>query len=270
MIIAALFASLGFAGEPSFEHAAAEEEREKPETSFKAELGGNYTSGNAVNWSVIGGVDVGHFWKSNKLTFLLNGTLSQSINDIEGDGKLTEEERDAGLRWSSQSVTGRMRYDRFFNANDAIYVMVDGQHDRFAGLTYRFSYQAGYARKIVDTEKTLFNTEVGLNYVQEKFTESPEETADDIFDNQYLAGRIMLGLQYKFNDNVAFIDTFETYINFFEIADLRLYNTATLSVSLTSAISLNLSNKLAFDNVPVEGFRKLDQTTQLTFVAAIL
>jgi putative salt-induced outer membrane protein YdiY len=51
--------------------------------------------------------------------------------------------------------------------------------------------------------------------------------------------------------------------------DVRLLNTAAINTKLSDVFTLKLSNQLTFDNVPVEGFQKLDQTTMVTFVASI-
>ena len=47
-------------------------------------------------------------------------------------------------------------------------------------------------------------------------------------------------------------------------------NTAALTVRLSDAMALKLSHSLVFDNVPVEGFRKLDQTATVSIVTTLL
>ena len=49
-----------------------------------------------------------------------------------------------------------------------------------------------------------------------------------------------------------------------------MLNAAAFSAKLSDKFSIKLSHQLTFDNVPVEGFRTLDQTTLVTLVATVL
>ena len=55
-----------------------------------------------------------------------------------------------------------------------------------------------------------------------------------------------------------------------DLEDLRLQNDAALSTKLNGKMSFKVSHNLLFDNVPVDGFRKIDHTTMITLVASIL
>ena len=68
----------------------------------------------------------------------------------------------------------------------------------------------------------------------------------------------------------AFVDKVQIYESIFQPRDLRLINEATFSTKITGIFSLKLSNLLLYDNVPVEGFRKFDQTTLVTIVADLI
>ena len=85
----------------------------------------------------------------------------------------------------------------------------------------------------------------------------------------FLAGRIMMTAEHTFNQHVKISDTLEVYENVFDVNDLRIYNIATLSTKLSDRFSLNISHRLAFDNVPVQGYQPLDQSTFVTLVANI-
>ena len=91
----------------------------------------------------------------------------------------------------------------------------------------------------------------------------------ETLDNHYIAGRLLVGLSHTLNENVVFTDDIEMYESFFDYRDFRLFNKVALSVKMTDRLSLQLSHQLAFRNVPVEGFRPLDQTMMITFVASI-
>jgi hypothetical protein len=69
---------------------------------------------------------------------------------------------------------------------------------------------------------------------------------------------------------VVISETIEVYESVLDFEDVRLLNTASLTSSLSGKLSLKLSHTLIFDNVPVEGFEPLDQTTMITLVATLL
>ena len=62
----------------------------------------------------------------------------------------------------------------------------------------------------------------------------------------------------------------EVYESLLDTSDLRVLNNAALTVEMSTTFSLKLSHALIWDNVPVEGFERLDQTTMATLVASIL
>lgn len=260
-----MFLSLALAAEPVFDGTHAAETKEKPETHLTAELGGTYTSGNAMAFSLTGGALFSHKWGQNQFGADAGFGLAQGIPDANADGRVDATERQAGWKWNSQRVLGNVRYDRFFGKKNSLYVLTGGSHDRFAGFDLRWHGQLGYARVLSDTEKFKLKAELGVDYTQEYWTDTPEQG----LDNQFIAARALLSGSYKFNENVSLSDDVEIFENFFDIADFRLYNTAALNVRLSKMFSLKLSHRLAFDNVPVPDFQKVDQTTQVTFVAAI-
>ncbi len=69
---------------------------------------------------------------------------------------------------------------------------------------------------------------------------------------------------------MGFSETFEVYENFLDVEDVRILNNVSFTSNINSVLSLKLSNILIFDNVPIEGFAKLDTTSMITFVATIL
>jgi putative salt-induced outer membrane protein YdiY len=264
-MINVLLVSLVFGAEPTFDGTRAAEVKEKPETHLTAELGGTYTSGNAMAFSLTGGAVFSHKWEQNQFGADAGFGLSQGIPDANADGRVDATERTAGWKWNSQRVQGNLRYDRFFGKKNSLYLLAGASHDRFAGFDMRWHAQLGYARVLSDSEKFKLKVELGADYTQEFWTDTPEQG----IDNQFIAARALLSGSYKFNEHVSFSDDLEMFENFFDLADFRLYNTAALNVRLSKVFSLKVSHRLAFDNVPVPDFQKLDQTTQVTFVAAI-
>lgn len=242
----------------------APEERvaEESTTNLSAELGGMWTSGNASAYVLTGAAQFGRRWKANQFSAAAGANLGAAVPDADGNGFLDDDERDVGFVRNSRRVQGEARYDRFLSDRDSIYVLAGAFHDTFAGFDLRSHEQVGYSRLFVNEEKSQVRGEIGLDYAQEWRT-TPE------FAN-ILAARVLVGASHQFNENVGIADTFEIYENFLDLEDVRILNTATFTSTLSSQFSLKLSHALIFDNVPVEGFRKLDQTTAITLVATLL
>lgn len=272
-----LLLSLGgtaFAQDPAYDRVkAAEVAVEKPDTDLTANLGFSYASGNAVFIAVNGGVNMAHKWGQNRFTFNAGTNLNLAKIDADANGTLDASERAKKLTWTSQRVASAVRYDRFFGAKDSLYVSGGFERDALAGLLWRFNEQFGYARVLVGTESTKVNLEAGLAYAEENFATGADADGNPIYtkvlDNHYLAGRLFFGATHAFNKYVSIGDNIEMFENLFTPVDFRLTNSLTLSTKLSDKFSINIGHQLAFDNQPVEGFQKVDQTTMVTLVASI-
>lgn len=243
----------------------AEEPVEEAETNLSAELGGVATSGNAMFYAINGSVTASHKWERNKLAGLAGINVGSAVPDTNADGLIDEAEREQGYLANARRLFAEARYDRFLSDKDSLYLLSGAFHDVFAGYDLRSHEQLGYSRLLVDTDDTEARAELGFDYAQEFYVEGVDPRYQNIF-----AARLLLGFSHAFNESVGFSDTFEIYENVLDLQDVRILNTATFSSALSSALSLKLSHALIFDNVPVEGFGPLDQTTTVTVVATIL
>ncbi len=242
-----------------------EEVVEAPESTVIAELGGTFASGNAVYYAVNGGVTASHKWDKNKLSAAAGINIGAAVADTDADGLLNDAERAEGFSQNVERYFGEGRYDRFLSDKDSLYLLAGAFKDPFAGYDLRAHEQIGYSRTLVANDSTNLVTELGFDVAQENYVEGVDPNTQVIY-----AARLLLGLTHKFNDNVAFTDTFEVYENVIDLEDLRILNTASLSSTIATNLSLKLSHSLIFDNVPVEGFENLDQTTMVTLVATLL
>ncbi len=238
---------------------------EKPETKVTAEFGGSVATGNVVYYTVNGGLVASHKWQQNKLSTALGANIGKAVADANGDGRLDDTERDDGLAENARRYFIEGRYDRFVGKKDSLYVLAGAFVDPFAGYDLRSHEQLGYSRVLVDTEETDLVVEIGFDYAQENYVDGVDPGRADIF-----AARVMGSFTHKFNEAVAIGDTLEVYENVVDPADLRLLNAAFVTSKLSDKLSLKLSHTLTFDNVPVDGFETLDQTTMITLVATLL
>ncbi|MFZ5480191.1 MAG: DUF481 domain-containing protein [Myxococcota bacterium] len=237
----------------------------QPESHLSAELGGAWTTGNTDTYTLNGSLDGSHRWGRNRLMLDLGANVGASMVDGDADGLLSDAERAAGRVETARRYSADLRYDRFIGERDSLYVLGGAFVDRFAGYDTRVHGQIGYSRVLVESDKANLVAELGVDVAREDFVAGIDPNTAVV-----VAGRGLVGFTYKFNESVAFSDTLEAYENVLVPADLRVLNQAAITAKLNATFSLKVSHQLAFDNVPVEGYRTLDQTTLATFVASIL
>jgi len=279
----ALMILSAFAAEPEFGGVA--DDRgvvEEPITDLDVELGGAYNGGNAVNFTMNGKVHFSYRWDANMFGTDIGTMLNLVKVDQDGDGTLSDAEREEGFSWSQQKVYGRVRYDRFFTAYDALYISANGERDPLAGLEFRFNQQVGYRRDFFNSDKVKLNLEVGFAYTEENFVTGRDDNGniidDAVVDAHYLAARLAIGFDYVFNENVtignSLMMTEPLYGSFADGSntnweDFRLLNNLSLTAKISKIFSFKTSYLVQFDNQPVPGFRKTDHNVLLTIVADI-
>lgn len=266
MIPAILALSTAWAEDPTFAGAAAPApEVDKAEGHLVSELGGSYASGNAIFFTLNGGATGDVRWHQNKFSGVAALAFGQAVPDANADGHVDDAERNVGFVESARRAGVDLRYDRFFGEKDSLYALAGAVIDPFAGYDLRTHEQIGYSRLLVGADKAKLTTEVGFDVAQENYVDGVDPAYADV-----LAARVMLGLLYNPSESVSLEDRVEVYENVLVPEDVRVLNAASLTSKLSGRLSLKLSHTLAFDNVPVEGFRSLDQTSLVTMVATVL
>lgn len=235
------------------------------ETKLTAELGGALATGNTNYYAVNGALNGSHHAGKNRVTLLAGVNLgaARAIIDVDEDGVpegIADEFTENARRMYADA-----RYDRFLSDKDSVYVLAGAFHDRFAGFDLRAHEQIGYSRFLVRNAETEIRVELGADWAQEDYVSDVEPAYQNI-----VAARILFGLSQKFGDQVTLTDQLEVYENVLDFEDVRILNAATLTSALSGKLSIKLTHALIFDNVPVEGFRPLDQTTMITLVASLL
>lgn len=237
----------------------------KPVSKVSAELGGAFTSGNTMMYSLNGALDADHRWKQNKLTLDLGANLGRSVLDANADGHIDADERAAGWTENARKILVDGRYDRYFGKKDSLYALAGTLIDPFAGYDNRSHAQLGYSHVVYQTVPTSIVAEVGADVAREDYI-----VGVDPGEAWLVSVRAMVGVTHAFNANVSLADKVEVYENVPAFEDVRVLNQASLTSKLTDRFSLKLSHSLTFDNVPVEGFLSFDQSATVTFVASIL
>lgn len=271
-----LLFSLALAEDASFVGTDAPGQKfEEPESHATATVGGTYTSGNTEAYAVNAAAEGYHRWKRNKLGLTLSANLGGGKVDADGSGILDPAERQAKPTETSRNAMIESRYDRFVGERDSLYVLAGVLTDKFAGYDTRSHVQLGYSRILAETERTKLFVEVGVDVAYEDYvTPAPDAIclADDtcVASTVVFAARELIGLEHKFNENVGITEKLEAYENVLELRDLRLQNDLSLSAKISDKLSFKVTDTLRLDNLPVEGFGKLDNVVTTGLVISLL
>lgn len=254
------------AEDPTFQEAKDEEKvYEAVENELSVEIGGAVATGNAVYYTLNGLASGARHWKRNEMKLDMFANYGGAKSDADGDGTLSDEERAADLTVNTKRIGGELRYDRYVSDKSSLYVLGGGLSDTFAGYDLRTHEQLGFAHRILDTETAKLAVELGFDYAQENYVDGVDPNTANIF-----AARAQIEGSTVIKENVSLSEKAEVYENVLDPTDLRLLNTAAVAVKLSDTFSLKLSHSLTFDNVPVEGYQKLDQVGLVTLVASLM
>lgn len=123
------------------------------------EVGLLMTSGNSETESVNG--KAGVKYENDRLLGEMNLAALYSSEETEIDGE--KEKQTSAEKYNAGAKAGYK-----FTPADYVFINANYEDDRFSGYDYRTDYAIGYGRKIIDTEKTRLNLEVGPGYRYDK------------------------------------------------------------------------------------------------------
>jgi putative salt-induced outer membrane protein YdiY len=276
--------STALAQDPTYDRTTAPAEAvQKPETDLSAELGFTQSAGNTFTFTVNAALKFAHRWGQNKFQASVGTYLNLGRLDENGNGTVADDE--GKLQWTAQRAFGGMRYDRFVTTNNSLYLSFGGEHDKPAGLSWRFNEQIGYARQLVKNERTAASLEAGAAYAEENYYATTDADGNPIFtgelDAHYLATRLFFGVTHAFNDIVSIGETLEAIepliayregqTGMTNFQDFRFNNVFDVTAKVSDKFSLKVSDRLMFDNQPVTPeYSKVDNVAMVTLVATIL
>ena len=258
--------------EPEFEtvlpldpdEAADEGEDSTDKTEVLAELGGSWSSGNTetivLNSSLKGSKRKG----DNRVTAEAIADLGRAMSDEDGDGTISEEERADGFQLNEQELSLEGRYDRFLTENDIGYASLGWLNDPFSGYRGRVHQQVGYGRVLLRSDETRLISELGFDVAKEWYTEGVEPAEGRVY-----ASRAFLGVVHTLSETTRFSQETEWLMNVEDLDDVRISGETALTLKATDVLNVQLSYELTYESVPVDGYRALDQSTQVTLVATL-
>lgn len=192
-------------------------------------------------------------------TFSFNNSLKYGFSkDFLGSWKITSLTNETeGKKTAEQFFTSfRLNY----NLYDNVYALTDASwfQDKFAGIDNRYIYALGLGYAVLSGSKHKLNTEAGVNYTSEEFTNGT--------DNDYSGGRLFVHYTYIFNDKNKLSQSVE-YLHDFENPDNYMINTETSLVStLNSFLSFKTSYSTIHDNEPAAGKKETDSKVLMALV----
>jgi len=266
MFFIAVLATISRAEDPQFAGTNKDgKPADAPETHLSATLGGTMTAGNTATTLITGRLDGSYKKKKNQGSLDLGLNYGRAIVDLNGDKHLDDTERAAGVAETARKFYGDGRYDRFLSDKDSLYLLAGAYADQFAGYDWRVHEQEGYSRTLVSNDHVKLLAELGADVAREDYIEGVDP------NNAWIvAARGFVGIDVTISPNASISEKIEAFENVLDTNDFRLTNNIALTAKLSNTFSLTASHQLLFDNVPVEGFEKTDQTVILGIVASII
>lgn len=202
--------------------------------SGKIDLGGSFTRGNSED-------DQLH--TSGQLTARApkdRYTLNWEINDARSAGIKTT----ANRRLLAQ-------YDYFLDPKNYLYVNAKGERDDLADLSLRTAVGGGYGRQFIDTDITKLSGQIGLSYVHEDYTHSPDRSFPSL----------NLGFKYEekfFQQKLVFFNNIDLDQNLEDADDLLLHNRMGVRVPIAHGLNLSTQFNIDYDKEPAAGKKSTD------------
>ena len=261
-----LLSSTVFAAESRFEGVAKPLDKEIEESKFDIAFGGMWSAGNTDSSTLSANYEGHHRWSRNQMSSKGAVTFGSAVADTDGDGRLSEQEKEAGRVETASRKEAWLRYDRHVGSRDSFYSLAGGYSDIYAGYDSRLNAQLGYSYRIVEAGKNkgpALTGEVGFDAAREDAVEQVN-TVEMIY-----SARALLRFALALDDGVALGQEVESLMNVESPDDTRLNSETSLTAKLSEGLALKFSYKLNYDSQPVEGYSKADQTGLVTVVTSV-
>ena len=191
------------------------------------------TRGNTYTDSANAGIDAVRRAEEDRLT--LKAAYNYSREKPSGEQSQVTQEN-----WMSGA-----KYDYFVAEKWFLYGNGRVERDHIANLDLRLTPGAGVGYQWIESAKTNFNTEAGITWVYERYTD-PDETRD------YVAGRFAYHLDHQLSENVKFIHNVEVLPSLEEFGEFLLTADAGLRANLTKSFFSEAKVVYQYNSQPAE------------------
>jgi len=264
LVLAAALAVLAAPGvvradDPKFTYATYEEKK-AVEWKATASAGLLLTTGNANQLSFSGAAMGSRNDGKNKLQLDVSGAYARatviSANDANNNGLIDSQDeikRDTATSTALWNV--KLRYDRFFSPNNAMYITAFAWGNEPAGKKVVAGGQIGYSRQLFKNDIHLLVAAVGYDFSYERYI-----SGDNL--NYYLHSlRLYLGYTVTISKDTSFLvdceylgnlnpydGPYAARVKAFE--DSRLNGHAQLTTRIWKKLAFRFSFTARYDNVP--------------------
>jgi large conductance mechanosensitive channel len=187
-----------------------------PAVEWKAQVksGLVVTSGNSQTTNAIASVAVSRKQEANRFALDAAAAYGESniivplFEDAANPTMITNLERRSTT--STNNWLTKVRYDRFFTANNAGYASGQAAGDRIAGKAFTGGAQVGYSRQLLKNDVHTLVAEIGYDYAHERYVQQPMRTLDPVTIHSL---RLFVGEALKISDTSALTGSVEAFFN---------------------------------------------------------
>lgn len=208
---------------------------------WSGEITAGYTSkqGNTKSTDMNVDMKLKRHTKTHDLIVTGEHSFSQKI-DKDTDEKITSEDS-----WLLKAKDQFKLTNGFYGYLEASY-----ERDRIANLDRRIIEGLGVGQKWIDSDKTHFQTDIGLANIDERYTDSTS--------NNSVAGQMGYCFDHKINGSVSFVHDTMYYPGFDEQGDYYLKSNAELRFKVTKNLFTNFKVVYEYDNQPADDSESTD------------
>src|SRR5262249_8499649 len=160
---------------------------------------------------------------------------------------------------NARSFAALLRGARKLTARLEAYALGAYAENKFAGIDHRVAGEGGAAYSSLAVGPHTLKLVAGGGYTKENRTNGD--------DRSFGTGRVGLLYKWKFSKTAEFSEEASFTESFKDSSDWRFANTASVSASLTTILSVKISHALQTLNEPVPGKKKTDTITSAALVA---
>jgi putative salt-induced outer membrane protein len=231
--------------------AVAQDERE-PGLYDEAELSLVVTAGNSESNAFGLKNRLERLWPSSRLTFDLGGIRIESgrvTRQAVGTGPNDFEVQEETIReTTAENYFATVRFDRDLSERTFAYASGGWVRNRPAGVDNRFTGAVGLGRKLIDTERTHFQADVGATIT------SAERLVGGT--DSFAGARFSWDFGHQLTESTKFASLLIVDENLADTDDLRGEFDNSIAVNMSETLALKTALKLLFDNQPA--FEQVD------------
>ena len=145
-----------------------------------------------------------------------------------------------------------LRGDRAFTERFGVFLLVNYDKNRFAGVAGRWEQGAGVQWKALAENDDKLDVELGISAIQ-------QQALAPAADRNFASGRSALIYKHSFTDKSYFQQNVEYLTNLQNGPDWRVNTESALIAPLSQQLAIKVSYVIRYQNLPDPGFRATDR-----------